>query len=199
MECPWLAHDYNILCACPGLAYRRPGLAKPLWTVAECTCGIRPSGSRSRWYMCRGSIPGIPASRCGRRGRPSERGHGSTASLMELSARAGLAAPLPHYSSYRTWNVHCTSLDSHRCRNAGAAAANFPLLSLVVALDRRPPVGSRNSSARLTSALQPTSGAASRANWMYTQDLTRFLSTFSMIRCDWLHGNQASCRLRKPL
>jgi hypothetical protein len=103
--------------------------------------------------MCRGSIPGIPASRCGRRGRPSERGHGSTASLMELSARAGLAAPLSHYPSYRTWNVHCTSLDCNRCRNAGAAAANFPELSLVVARDRRAPVGSRNSSARLTSPL----------------------------------------------
>ena len=150
---PWLAHDYNILCACPGLAYRRPSLAKRLWTVAECTCGIRPSGSRSRWYMRRGSIPGIPASRCGRCGWPSERGHGSTASLMELSARAGLAAPLPHYSSYRTWNLHCTSLDGHRCGNAGAAAANFPQLSLIVARDRRAPVGSRNSSAPLTSPL----------------------------------------------
>jgi hypothetical protein len=36
-----------------------------------------------------------------------------------------------------------------------------------VARDRRAPVGSRNSSARLTSPLQPTSGAACRANYTY--------------------------------
>jgi hypothetical protein len=98
LECPWLAHDHNILRAWAGSVYRRSSSAKPLPTVAECAGGIRPSGSGSRLYMYGRSIPGIPTSRCGWCDRPTQRDHGSTAFLMELPPGVGLALHLPRYS-----------------------------------------------------------------------------------------------------
>ena len=142
MERPRLANDDNILRTCTGLDYRRGHSAKHLPTAAECTSRFRPSRRWSRWHMCRGNIPRISVSRCGRRDRPSEHRHGRTRSLMELSSDAGLAVPLPGSAFDRTWNADRARVDDRRCRHAGPAAANFSLPDLNVALDRRSSVGS---------------------------------------------------------